>query len=700
MQEEKKCFSIRKKLLIIFGALLTITAIIQGILSQYTAQQILTKRVHAHLTDKVTDIALLINSEIRTDFELLSGLMYMPEINDQSISYTDKTRAVQTKIDHTDGLTLFNMCDMNGNCYYADGKVISVKDTNWFQQASQGKPFITEPQISPVTNKLEVIFAVPLLATGGKIIGILAAGLSGTTLCETVSEIIIGQTGNCYILGLDGVTIADKNTNIVAAQNNAITMAKTDKSLQSIADFQKRALSANSTGIGYYTYQGNRKIAAYAKMKNTNWTVIITAPVEEFMGEISKLRNSSFTIGLIMLGITLIITFLIAKKTIVPLQTAVNALKDISQGEGDLTVQLPLIGNDEVTQLSNYFNKTIEKIRLSIQSIDKNTNSMQLIGDELAQNMTDTAQAVHKITENIDGVMNQALTQTSSVAQTAETVENIIKIIKQLNTSIESQASSVSVSSSAIEEMVANIASITNTLEQTDGVIKTLANATADGRDIIVNTSSVAQKIAEESGSLLEASSVIQHIASQTNLLAMNAAIEAAHAGEAGKGFAVVADEIRKLAEESSGQGKAITTTLKALSGEIETLSTSSKIAGEKFNVIFTLSDQVKNMSTRLTEAMREQENGSREVLGAIRTISEVTTEVEQGSDDMLKGGEGVATEMQNLDNLTNIIASSMKEMSSAVTQINNAMQRVKEITQKNKYNIKNLAKEVSKFKT
>jgi len=698
--QEKKCFSIRKKLLIIFGALLTIAAVIQGVLSQYTAQQILTERVHAHLTDKVTDIALFINSEIRADFELLSGLMYIPEITDPSLSYTDKTRTLQEKLDHTDGLTIFNMCDTNGNCYYADGKVTSVKDTNWFQTASQGKPFITEPHISPITNKLEVILAVPFFDTDDKIIGVLAAGLSGTTLCKTVEEIIIGQTGNCHILGLDGVTIAHKNTNIVTAQSNAMTMAKTDTSLQSIADFQKQALHADSTGIDYYTYQGKRNIAAYAKMKNTNWTVIITAPVEEFMGGISKLRNSSFTLGLIMLGITLVITFLIAKKMVTPVQTAVNALKDISQGAGDLTVQLPLIGNDEVTQLSDYFNKTIEKIRLSIQSIDNNTNSMQSIGDELAQNMTDTAQAVHKITENIDGVTHQALTQTSSVAQTAETVENIIKTIKQLNTSIESQASSVSVSSSAIEEMVANIASITNTLEQTDGVIKTLANATADGRDIIVNTSSVAQKIAEESGSLLEASSVIQHIASQTNLLAMNAAIEAAHAGEAGKGFAVVADEIRKLAEESSGQGKAITTTLKALSGEIETLSTSSKIAGEKFNVIFTLSDQVKNMSTRLTEAMREQENGSREVLGAIRTISEVTVEVEQGSDDMLKGGEGVAKEMQNLDNLTNIIASSMKEMSTAVTQINNAIQGVKEITQKNKYNIKNLVQEVSKFKT
>ena len=169
--------------------------------------------------------------------------------------------------------------------------------------------------------------------------------------------------------------------------------------------------------------------------------------------------------------------------------------------------------------------------------------------------------------------------------------------------------------------------------------------------------------------------------------------------GRAGKGFAVVADEIRKLAEESAMQGKTITSTLKLLSAEITGLSESSKIVEAKFNAIFNLSEEVKEMSHRLTEAMREQENGSREVLTAIKDINSVTNEVQMGSAEMLKGSEGVAQEMEKLDGLTRVITDSMNEMAAGAMQINHAIHEVAEISQKNKVSIDVLVKEVERFK-
>ena len=146
-------------------------------------------------------------------------------------------------------------------------------------------------------------------------------------------------------------------------------------------------------------------------------------------------------------------------------------------------------------------------------------------------------------------------------------------------------------------------------------------------------------------------------------------------------------------------QGKTITSTLKTLSTKIESLSEASKIVESKFNTIFGLSEQVKEMSGRVTEAMHEQSNGSKEVLIAIRDINNITNEVQEGSAEMLHSSENVALEMKHLDKLTQAITDSMNEMVSGAIQISNAMQEVSEITQKNKDSIKNLTLEVSKFK-
>ena len=695
----KKRFSLRYKLILIFGLLIVLASTIEGLLAVRTARKAVTEKVEAHLVDKVSGTEEIINGRIQTLFQLLEGIARAPTLRSSETVIEQKTKYLKNEAMFNDKILILSFTDLAGNMYTYGEKTITVNNQEWFPIAKSGKNFISEPFVSKLDGNFIAVVGIPVYGDDKNVVGVIAATIDGFWLTDQIDDIVVGKTGYCYVLGLTGIAIAHRNFDAVKNQLNMIEKSKTDKNIASLGMFAQHALDSNKSEIGSYMYNGVKYIASYAKMKNTGWTVIIVAPISEFMGTINTLRTSMIIIGASIFIGALIIVFFVARAIIKPIQTAVSALQNIAQGEGDLTVRLPITGNDEITDMAEYFNKTIAKIGASIQQVGVNSNTMEEIGDELASNMTETASAVNQISANIDGVKQQAMTQAASVTETAATIEEIVRTIKQLNTSIETQAASVAQSSSSVEEMVANIASIGQTLGKTDDVINNLSTATGDGKATLVTSNTVTQKIAEESGSLMEASSVIQHIASQTNLLAMNAAIEAAHAGEAGKGFAVVADEIRKLAEDSAMQGKTITATLKTLSVEIETLSASSKTVEEKFNAIFTLAAQVKEMSNRLTEAMREQENGSREVLNAIKNINMVTTEVQAGSEEMLKGGEGVAAEMRKLDDLTRIITDSMNEMASGAVQINNAVQEVNAVTQKNKQSIENLASEVSKFK-
>ena len=205
-------------------------------------------------------------------------------------------------------------------------------------------------------------------------------------------------------------------------------------------------------------------------------------------------------------------------------------------------------------------------------------------------------------------------------------------MMEQLNEHVEEQSSSVAASSSATEEMIANIRSVTDTLITNSKNVKELQEASEAGHTSLNEVVTDIQGIARESESLLEINAVMQNIASQTNLLSMNAAIEAAHAGESGRGFAVVADEIRKLAESSSKQSKTIGGVLKSIKGSIDKITKSTDVVLGKFDAI---GDGVKTVSIQednILHAMEEQGHGSKQILQAVSNVNEVTHQVREAA--------------------------------------------------------------------
>ena len=223
--------------------------------------------------------------------------------------------------------------------------------------------------------------------------------------------------------------------------------------------------------------------------------------------------------------------------------------------------------------------------------------------------------------------------------------------------------------------------------------------ATDSGKNVISDTVALSNAVLESSDILLEASSVIQSIANQTNLLSMNAEIEAAHAGEFGKGFAVVAQEIRKLAEDSSSQGGKISGLLNDLKEKIEKVSFSALKAQSEFLNITELAGRTRIQENNIMTSMEKQEQGNRRVLNAMDNISNITGEVQKVSNEMLLESNRVSSEMKSLAKMSDSISNTMEEMSDSTMQINASMQDVNTLTQKNKEFSDMLISEVKKFR-
>jgi len=393
----------------------------------------------------------------------------------------------------------------------------------------------------------------------------------------------------------------------------------------------------------------------------------------------------------------ILVASVIANSVTAPVRILASTLD--SAASGDLAKRLPVEGNDAIAKAAVSFNSTMAELGKMISTIKNQTAELSDIGSDLASNMDQTASAMNEIAANIVSIKGKVANQSAGVMQTNTVMERVTANIDKLNDHIEDQTNSVMLSSSAIEEMLANIQSVTATLVKNAENVHALQESSERGSTSLQEVAANIDEIAKESAGLFEINNVMENIASQTNLLSMNAAIEAAHAGESGKGFAVVADEIRKLAASSSEQSKTISAVLKKMKELIEKSTHSTESVISDFQAIDGGVRIVAEQEEIVRNAMEEQGRGSRQVLEASGQVSEITLQVKGGSAEMLAGSREVIHGSKNLQSMTQEITSGINEMATGTEEVNRAVSNVNELSSRNRDNIATLLKAVSQFK-
>ena len=521
----------------------------------------------------------------------------------------------------------------------------------WYMMASEnkGKPTVINPYIS--TNSGQVVATIAQTVSDGH--GVVSVSLSLQELMKIANQIKIGKEGYIYIL--------DKNSNILIHP----TLKPGSKAEGALFE----QMFKQKTGIMRYEYEGQKKLAFLTTNEITGWLIGGTMSESEIIQAARPILIATISIVLLFLVIGSIIVFWVVSSITKPLNLLVAASNQISNG--DLTVVVPINSRDEFGQLSLSFNKMSDFLRKFLQQMGRTGEQLSAAGEQLSASAQESSEAANQVAHSITDVAHSVELQRNEISKTSSTINAMSTNVHQVAASTNQV---VEQSSQAAERAVNGSKSIDKAINQMFKIEETV-NASAQ----------VVAKLGDRSKEIGQIVDTISGIAGQTNLLALNAAIEAARAGEQGRGFAVVADEVRKLAEQSQQAAMQIATLI-------------TEIQKDTDKAVLTMNDGTREVKTG-ADVVGVAGQAFNEIVTLVTKVYERVNEFAASTEEMAKGNQHIVTAMDKIDDMSKSVSAEAVNVSAATEEQSASMEEIASASHSLLKVAQELQDEVNRFK-
>ncbi|THB78022.1 MAG: methyl-accepting chemotaxis protein [Desulfobacteraceae bacterium] len=495
----------------------------------------------------------------------------------------------------------------------------ALADTDYYRKAKEGDMAVSSPFKSPISGQVVFSIAVPVLMNK-QISGVLLADIMIAPLGDQIIKPVkMGTQGTSFLADANGMMLYHPDKKQVMSFNLA------DQ------DYGKLMIKEKK-GFTQYPWEGKETIVSFTSLDSTSWIIGVGATVQELTAPAKRMRNMLSIIAVVTILILAVCILITIQLLVVrPVNVVCDSLKDIAQGEGDLTKRLEVKSKDEISQLGLWFNSFIEKLESIISDVMQNADTVKNSSSELsglARTMSDSADEMN--------------TRSGDLAKDAD---DMSLNMNSVAAAVEQASTNINMVSTAAEQLNSSITSIAQNSEQGRTVTSEAVSKAHEASNRIDELGSATEEISRVTG-------VISEISEQTNLLALNATIEAARAGEAGKGFAVVASEIKDLANQTAQATEDIKTKVLAIQN-----STSQSV--KDIQSVSGVIDNVNSIVTNIADAVEQQSATTEEITQNIIQASAGLNEVNESVANTSQKAEGIAGNVADVSKSSGYISES-----------------------------------------